>query len=291
MDSLVKATAACCDEGPSLKPYMFLCLCLLLAKANKTHVVIAGSVSHYPGVVSVVRSATEHTAEPDLLEFLLLVDDDPAVLSAAVRCVTTRFTVRQFHTDWKPRSKRRLSEPLNYARFFIGELLEAKTAVYLDSDVIVLGDLREMHREALRMFETSDAVIAAVPRDFKSVCSLVDCPLIEKRGVKKEDLHAFNAGVLVFQLDRWRRQGMLDKVGFWIQENRHEKIYDLGSNPPLVLAVQDRWVRLDPLWNCMRGLRKQHAHNRRCWDNALIRHYPGDDKPWLVEEENFKECI
>lgn len=275
---------------------MFLCLFLTLTAANNnsTHVVIAGSVSHYPGVLAVVASATQHAAQPDLLEFLLLVDDDPAVLSTAIRCASpvARFVVRRFRLgDWPSKgaalsSKQRLTEPLNYARFFIGELLPASRAVYLDSDVIVRADLRSLHFEALRGFaKDPDAVIAAVPRDFKSVCRVVDCALVEKQGVAITDLHAFNAGVVVFELDRWRQTGMLDAVARWILANQRATIYDLGSNPPLVLAVQRRWVRLDTKWNCMRGLRKQHAHNRRCWDDARIRHYPGDDKPWLLEEE------
>ena len=47
-----------------------------------------------------------------------------------------------------------------------------------------------------------------------------------------------------------------------------------------VLAVGPDLARLDPRWNCMRGIHRQHAHNTRCWGGAFIRHYPGGAKPW-----------
>ena len=68
----------------------------------------------------------------------------------------------------------------------------------------------------------------------------------------------------------------------WIDANFNSepRIYSLGSNPPLVLAVGDAFVRLDERWNCMHGLRRQHRHNTRCWAGAFVRHFPGDEKPW-----------
>ena len=95
-------------------------------------------------------------------------------------------------------------------------------------------------------------------------------------------MHSFNAGVVVFELDRWRSTKRLDSVARWISRNEASqgKVYKLGSNPPFVLAVGPDLARLDPRWNCMRGIHRQHAHNTRCWGGAFIRHYPGGAKPW-----------
>ena len=52
-------------------------------------------------------------------------------------------------------------------------------------------------------------------------------------------MHSFNAGVVVFDLDRWRRTERLDSVARWISRNEASQgeVYKLGSNPPFVLAV------------------------------------------------------
>ena len=82
-------------------------------------------------------------------------------------------------------------------------------------------------------------------------------------------------------MSRWRDTNRLDAVAAWIAKNDPKNpIYKLGSNPPLVLAVGRDWARLDVRWNCMRGIHRQHAHNRDCWDGAYVRHYPGGAKPW-----------
>ena len=91
----------------------------------------------------------------------------------------------------------RLSEPLNYARFFVGELLppEAERVVYLDADVVVRRSLAALDGAAAAAFAANaSALIAAVPRDFKRVCDhLVHCgaPEVAARfDDAKNDLHA-----------------------------------------------------------------------------------------------------
>ena len=108
------------------------------------------------------------------------------------------------------------------------------------------------------------------------------------------ELHAFNAGVVVFQVRRWQIQKVRDRAKAWILENaktteRRDRVYTLGSNPPFMLAVGRRWVALDRRWNCMRGLRKQRLHNTRCWADAFVRHFPGGRKPWELSAENRRD--
>ncbi|EGB02112.1 hypothetical protein AURANDRAFT_69187, partial [Aureococcus anophagefferens] len=131
-------------------------------------------------------------------------------------------------------------------------------------------------------------VLAAAPRDFKRVCDhLVNCGAAAVRARFADParaLHAFNAGVVVFDLDRWRRRRLAADVERWVATNAaaDPPIYRLGSNPPLVLAVGEDWARLDPRWNCMRGIHRQHPHNTACWRDAFVRHYPGGAKPWAM---------
>ena len=51
------------------------------------------------------------------------------------------------------------------------------------------------------------------------------------------DEKGFNAGVFVFNLARWRALNMTAEAEFWIDANNREKLYSLGSQPPLLLSV------------------------------------------------------
>jgi len=184
-------------------------------------------------------------------------------------------------------AKKRLAEPLNYVRFFVTDYFNTGRVIYLDSDVLIRNDLALLDTAAAVGFsENPDASVAIVPRDYKKVCGhVVHCTVAAKFANTTTEqlsqrLQAFNAGVFVINLQNWRNFRIKEKVAYWIRLNLQYRIYDLGSNPPLVLAIAQDYVRLDPHWNCLRGLRKQHYHNTICWDQAYIRHFPGDLKPW-----------
>lgn len=256
-------------------------------------------------MLGVVASASAASEEPGSLNFLLVVPKgDAKGLMAVARCAALEaplVRVMDFELgDWPTNATKqisrhtRLSDPLNYARFFIGDLFfpDEELVVYLDSDVVVRRDLKHLVTEAENALKNTDAVVAVAPRDFKRVCGhVVDCDKAAtlantSTSLMEGRLHAFNAGVVVVNVSMWKRRKMTSKVAHWIVLNHDHHLYDLGSNPPLVLAVADNWVRLDAKWNCMRGLRRQHAHNTACWDTAYLRHFPGDDKPWLSPKHN-----
>ena len=198
-------------------------------------------------------------------------------------------------TSRRPRARararaRRVGDTSTQARFFVGDLLpEARRAIYLDADVVVEASLAGLDGAAAAAFAANaSAVLAAAPRDFKRVCDhLVNCGAAAVRARFADParaLHAFNAGVVVFDLDRWRVRRLAADVERWVIANAaaDPPIYRLGSNPPLVLAVGEDWARLDPRWNCMRGIHRQHPHNTACWRDAFVRHYPGGAKPWAM---------
>eukprot|EP00635_Sarcinochrysidales_sp_CCMP3193_P013799 CAMPEP_0118897394 /NCGR_PEP_ID=MMETSP1166-20130328/4807_1 /TAXON_ID=1104430 /ORGANISM="Chrysoreinhardia sp, Strain CCMP3193" /LENGTH=1271 /DNA_ID=CAMNT_0006836463 /DNA_START=64 /DNA_END=3879 /DNA_ORIENTATION=- len=133
-------------------------------------------------------------------------------------------------------------------------------------------------------------VIAAVSREFKSVCfSLIYCDeprvrdFLALQGVAdpERDLNFFNAGVIVFHLRRWKARGLTEKAEFWMRANAELSIYSLGSNPPLLLAVGTHFEAIDPKWNCDGfGFKRPTAVTHECQVDAGIRHWSGHLKPW-----------
>ena len=109
-----------------------------------------------------------------------------------------------------------------------------------------------------RLAEAAPAV-AAVPRE-RPVCgTFLNCSdaramgALRDRGVDAAALNAFNAGVLVVDLARWKRLGMTEVVEGWLELNREIPIFALGTNPPLMLATNGRFERLEARWNCQVG--------------------------------------
>ena len=194
--------------------------------------------------------------------------------------------------------KGNLAADLNYARFYLPDLLpDVEKIIYMDADTIASKDVCKLFDTALvdkaenqSSSYSEKPVIAAVARDFKSVCfSLLYCDeprvrdFLRAEGVMdpERDLNFFNAGVIVFHLKRWAERKLTERAEFWMRANAELPIYSLGSNPPLLLAVGKHFEALDPKWNCDGfGFKKPTAVSLECQVDAGIRHWSGHLKPW-----------
>ena len=138
-----------------------------------------------------------------------------------------------------------------YYRIFIAELLEnTRRVIYLDSDIVVTGSLRDLWQTDL-----SGGAIAGV--------------------VKNYNASYFNAGVMLLDLDRWRAASITEKCVQWIEG--HNEIITFWDQDVLN-AVLDSNVQLLPeKWNYM-----QPDSSIKEMQNEDIRiiHFVGTHKPW-----------
>ena len=190
-----------------------------------------------------------------------------------------------------------LESPLNFARFFLDELLPAGTqkALYLDADTIVLGDACSLYDASL----SGGDICAATPRrqvlGDKGVSSLKGKRLLDLyRHRYGADLplreHGFNAGVFVFNLDAWRRLNLTAEVMYWIKANNNESLYQLGSQPPLTLAVYGarngtgRCQALPAEWHldCLGCLGPGRLKTKEQLVSAKLLHWNGPNKPFAT---------
>lgn len=186
------------------------------------------------------------------------------------------------HEEVRSVQNQRLTSPFNYARLYLHKLPErwlparADRLVYLDADVTVRGDVVALSDYALK-----DHLIAAVPRPERKICGqLIDCRpdvlrALRAKGITKEDLLDFNAGVMVYNLAAWRTSRVLKDIEAWIRLNRSLRLFKLGTNPPMVLAVRRAGIApLDRSWNCQKD----------CEATANVVHYSGAIKPWHLKK-------
>jgi lipopolysaccharide biosynthesis glycosyltransferase len=271
------------------------------ADADTIDVAIAADESHLPGVAGVINSALAHTSRANTVRFHVIVPAgriDSA--SARLRCLgvamNTTVALVELPDDWlrdkvrvvaDPRITGKLASPLNFARFYLAALLpRVNRLVYLDSDVIVNGDITELWRVKL----PAGMAVAAVPRAeahfrysrYAKTCSDLFATRHGRR--LNGSLPTFNAGVLLVDLSRWRSLQLTQDAEWWLAQHRASPsgLWSLGSQPALHLVLYGRWATLPNGWNLDALGRLGHLHERQL-SAAKLLHWTGRRKPWTAQ--------
>lgn len=98
------------------------------------------------------------------------------------------------------------------------------------------------------------------------------------------ELPTFNAGVLLIDLQRWRRQNLTADSAWWMAQHAAaaDGLWALGSQPPLHLALHKRWAALPASWN-LDGLGRVGNLSPAQLRAAKLLHWTGKKKPWLPD--------
>lgn len=171
--------------------------------------------------------------------------------------------------------------PANFYRLLIPDLLpdSVRKVVYLDTDVVVKGDLAE-----LWSVEIGDALALAaqdvVPGRFGN-CESIDC---RRHGVSPEQKY-FNAGVMVINLEQWRAQGIADQVFRCLEHGE----FMFADQDALNIVLAGRWAEIEPRWNQVHPVHlvpswRESHYDEDAFFAALnapcIVHFTSRPKPW-----------
>lgn len=165
-----------------------------------------------------------------------------------------------------------------YARLLIGELLpdDWRRVIYLDSDTITRRPLTELWGTDLR-----GCVLGAVRDDYvPMISSPYGVPGWRELGLAA-DLPYFNSGVMLVDLDSWRRHDIGGQAIDYL--SRHAGKIRLFDQDALNAVTAGRWHELDTVWNVTGYWRKPErrtGRHRSILDDARIRHFAGYGKPW-----------
>ena len=162
---------------------------------------------------------------------------------------------------------------LTYAaffRYFIPQFVTEEKALYLDADIIVRDSIEELFSEDFDGFS-----IAAVEDAFEK--------------------NTFNSGVMLIDVDAWRREGVTEKL-LQLTNEFHESSY--GDQGILNRLFQNNWKKLPQKYNFMvgmdtvariYGIDSWYTESIKVGNEAKIIHYTGR-KPWhLVNLNRFRE--
>lgn len=162
-----------------------------------------------------------------------------------------------------------------YARFFIPEYLAGVSrCIYLDTDLIVCSDLNALHDLDLQGKSSACVIDGGI-----------DTPQQQERLREKLKLknpqHYFNSGVILMDLDAWRRRDIQSKALAVAQDNYD--LLDQMDQDALNIVLEDDWVILDPKWNTSKGKADPG------FSDGII-HFLGKVKPWHADyAANFQD--
>ena len=167
-----------------------------------------------------------------------------------------------------------------YNKLLVPDVLpeEVHTALWLDSDTLVLGDISPLWDEG-----TADSTVRAVQ---DSVVPLVSSDMGVARYRElglRPDAKYFNCGVMLMNVRRWRDQRVSDRALAYLKTYARDVAFLEQEGINAVLS--DQWEPLDPQWNW--SVSVGGAFRQRSIDaHVKIAHFSGNLKPWKHDGRN-----
>ncbi|GAB2220873.1 hypothetical protein Droror1_Dr00008554 [Drosera rotundifolia] len=253
------------------------------------HVAITLDVDYLRGSIAAVHSILQHSLCPENIFFHFLVSDTG--LETLVRNTFPNLKSKAYFFD--PETVRglisttvrqALDQPLNYARNYLADLLEpcVGRVIYLDSDLVVVDDIT-------RLWDTS---LGSKTIGAPEYCHANFTKYFTSRFWTDSRLSAtfegrkpcyFNTGVMVMDLVRWRWAGYTRRIEKWMETQKSDRIYELGSLPPYLLVFAGNVAPIEHRWN-QHGLGGDNVWGS-CRDlhpgPVGLLHWSGSGKPWI----------
>lgn len=163
-----------------------------------------------------------------------------------------------------------------YNRFLIPQLKpELNKVLYLDVDIVVLGDIAELYAESLDGY-----ALGAIWDNNRKYFNTDTKNLIEL----SDNYKYFNAGILIIDIQKWNNMNILESL-FEIEKKYKEKILHADEtilnkyfdNKYKILPIKYNYTDYDAKFNTL--------------NNVIIRHFARKVKPWHIQPDtNSKFC-
>lgn len=210
------------------------------------------------------------------VHFLIFADEiqrkDRQHLVTLIESYQCSYTFLKMNLDEYPKlpTYKHLTQA-TYYRTTLPDALEEgiDKVLYLDCDVIVKGDIRNLYT-----FPLNEKVVGAV----------------ENPGFERYDklrippqYGYFNAGVLLIDVVRWKKQHYGRKIMDFLVQNADTDILEAGDQDAFNALLYDQWEALPNRWNLQRQMFKAYRQNSRVYPETAdpgIIHYTSSWKPW-----------
>lgn len=184
-----------------------------------------------------------------------------------------------------------------YYRLLIPKLLpkSIKKVIYLDCDTVVLNDISDLWDQA-----ADNHYLLAVPdmwTEMLYVSSPFGLKLYQELNIPADNKY-FNAGVLVLNLEKWRKDEIADKIINYLRLYQEYVIWLDQDGMNAILS--GRWGELDPRWNVATMFYRYNSwfespFDKETYDNIIespyIVHFTEDKKPWHHNNKHPKRDL
>ncbi|MCX3263637.1 glycosyltransferase family 8 protein [Pedobacter agri] len=172
-----------------------------------------------------------------------------------------------------------------YLRILVPDLIPQKNKViYLDSDILVKGDLSQLWDEDLL-----DAPLGGIQDFFFHTASSHNVIPNYKNFALNEGTVFCNAGVLLMNLKLWREEEMARKIMRYLETTHQNDQQGINA------IIGNRWKLYSPVWNVTLSSLKSFKNNlypeyeinhSLLINDAKIIHYTSKYKPWQLGYES-----
>jgi len=155
-----------------------------------------------------------------------------------------------------------------YYRLLAPTLLPStiKKAIYLDSDLLLLENISNLYN-----IDIGEATLAAVEDPVEKDNRFID-------SLHKVNRRYFNSGVLVINIDNWRKENITEKLFEYVRNNEVLRYHDQDA---LNMIFDDKWYKLPSRWNVQTAFYKFEEYQKVCSNPALV-HFTTHVKPWHI---------
>lgn len=262
-----------------------------LSDGDRITLVCAADAAYVRPLAAMVESVLAHRAGDLPVDIYVLAG---GILPDDRARMTTAWAAKGATAHWlEPGDSRFAGVPVwgrmpvtTYYKLAIADLLpdHVKRAIWLDCDLLMVGDVTRLWESDLgghHALAVQDRIVPTVSSSFgirtwKALGLPADAPY-------------FNAGVMLIDLDRWRRDRVSDEVVEYLRAH-HRSVY-FWDQEGLNVVLAGRWGRLDEAWNCnvaVPGAFEEIAA-RAAGEGARgpwILHFAGNIKPWRFPSSN-----
>ena len=153
-----------------------------------------------------------------------------------------------------------------YYRLFIPEIVKGNKALYLDADIVVNQRIHDLYNT-----DISDTFLAAV--DNMDVYNHHDLEM-------ESSAKYFNSGVMLINLEYWRKNNVKEKVIDFIRRKR--EVIRFPDQDGLNSVINGNWLELHPKYNMHSKLYEYPFVSpiKEAIEKPTIIHYIGSSKPW-----------
>ena len=232
---------------------------------TKRAVVFAGDYAYIRQIETAMKSICRHNSR---LKIYVLNKDIPQEWFSRLRMyiqemggdlIDCKLIGPQFQMNWS--NKLPHINHMTFARYFIPDFVTEDRVLYLDSDLVVTGDLTDLFE-----LDLGENYLAATRSCFSA-------------GV------GFNAGVLLINNKKWKSNNMRQQL-VDLTEKEHENVGE-GDQSILNILFQNSCYQLEDTYNFQIGFDAGAAEKNHAFVFEIpltpipkILHYISPDKPW-----------